>query len=241
MVAQSLPRDVSRPLDMADGEFDARSEQQLALVVRVGLGLAIAVALLVLFAYAAQLRLVGTVLDGGTISDAQADASDARIKVLEWTSVVLYVVTGIGWFVWLSRAYRNVRAIGSRTTDTSPGWAIGYWFIPIINVFRPYQIMKELWLRSAQCNRDPLDRNKPGAALIGFWWMLWIGTGALSRTAGRLARDAEAPAAILTATKFLMLSEVLTIFAAALASAIVMRIDRYQQDCQPPEPAVSGP
>lgn len=54
------------------------------------------------------------------------------------------------------------------------GWAAGSWFVPIISLFRPYQIMKELYLATIQL----LKRNGNNISLntnyLGIWWTLWI-------------------------------------------------------------------
>jgi hypothetical protein len=58
----------------------------------------------------------------------------------------------------------------------SEGWAAGCWFVPIVNLFRPYQIMKELF----QETQLFLKRNEVhttehlSISFLGLWWTLWI-------------------------------------------------------------------
>jgi hypothetical protein len=64
--------------------------------------------------------------------------------------------------MWLHRAYRNLRALG-HLTDTTPGWAVGYWFIPFVCLVRPYNVVKELWEKS-----DAQGYNS--SSIVGWWW-----------------------------------------------------------------------
>lgn len=50
--------------------------------------------------------------------------------------------------------------------EITPGWAVGYYFLPIVNWFRPYQGMKEIWQYSFNFTRK-------GAIVIG-WWLCWV-------------------------------------------------------------------
>jgi Domain of unknown function (DUF4328) len=63
-----------------------------------------------------------------------------------------------------------------------PGWAVGCYFVPIANLFRPYIEMQEIW-----CASDPeqLDRPRswqkcPPTNLIRFWWISFLAASFLS-------------------------------------------------------------
>ena len=66
---------------------------------------------------------------------------------------------------------------------------MGSFFVPILNLYRPYQIMREIWRASDPAT--PLDMpyawtEAPMTPLIGWWWGLWIGrslTGSLATQA----------------------------------------------------------
>jgi hypothetical protein len=69
--------------------------------------------------------------------------------------------------MWQHRAYSNLRPLGQSASYT-PGWAVGYWFIPIINLFRPYRVYRELL--------TPSGDSKPVTNLVGWWWLTFIGS-----------------------------------------------------------------
>jgi hypothetical protein len=61
-----------------------------------------------------------------------------------------------------ARAYSNLAA-GQRRH--SSGWAIGSWFVPILNLFRPAEIANDIWRTSLR------GRN---GGLTGLWWGLYL-------------------------------------------------------------------
>ncbi len=73
----------------------------------------------------------------------------------------------MGWFY---RATKNARAI-SNGLETTPGWAVGFFFVPVLSWFRPYQTMSEIW-RSAQ---SPLSwKSLDDPLILRIWWGCWL-------------------------------------------------------------------
>ena len=80
----------------------------------------------------------------------------------------LYLSTGICFFVWLHQVSKNMWSLsdpGDPPKET-PGWAIGWWFVPIAAFFKPYQVVKEIWKRS----HPPPAKSR----LILLWWILLL-------------------------------------------------------------------
>ncbi len=82
--------------------------------------------------------------------------------------------------VWLYRADKNLRAFGVEKLDYTPGWAVGWWFVPVLNLVRPYQVMREIWLASNPDfvgDRHDQWRKGPTGKFILIWWLatlVWI-------------------------------------------------------------------
>ena len=60
----------------------------------------------------------------------------------------LGILTGITFLKWIYRAYKNIQGFGAEGLRFSPGWAVGYYFIPILSLIRPVQVMSEIWRAS---------------------------------------------------------------------------------------------
>lgn len=91
--------------------------------------------------------------------------------------LLLYVPTIVFFLVWLHRAYKNLAALRASYLEYTPGWAVGWWFVPFANLVKPYQVMSELWSASDP-DFDPdaqFVSNTIGApAFVGAWWALFI-------------------------------------------------------------------
>lgn len=77
----------------------------------------------------------------------------------------------------------------------SEGWAAGSWFVPILNLFRPYQIMKELYERTHDyiSARDENFKTQLNMYLVGFWWAFWVITSIVSNIQSRILLRATGP------------------------------------------------
>jgi hypothetical protein len=75
--------------------------------------------------------------------------------------------------VFMVRANRNARVFGS-PMSISAGLAAGSFFIPIMNLWKPYQAMKEIWQGS---DPDPAAHafTVRVPALLPWWWGLFLG------------------------------------------------------------------
>lgn len=98
---------------------------------------------------------------------------------------------------WIYRANSNARALGAREMAFTPGGAVGWYFVPIANLWKPYQAMREIWKASA----GPLGwQRRPVSALLPCWWLLalvgpltagWVTWAARTGVAGIDERAAE--------------------------------------------------
>lgn len=96
-------------------------------------------------------------------------------------SVVVFLLTAVAFANWKVAAYRIVPALSGDPTDRTPGWAaIGY-FIPIGNLWIPYQVMREIWDGSDPHAVEVDPWATRSAAFLGVWWGLWIASGVLTR------------------------------------------------------------
>jgi hypothetical protein len=87
------------------------------------------------------------------------------------------IFTIIFFLIWEYRAYSNLSPLKARNLEHSPGWAVGWWFIPFANLVKPFQVMKEIWVESDPDYSEDLgflSSNSSAPAIFGFWWGLWI-------------------------------------------------------------------
>jgi len=100
-----------------------------------------------------------------------ANASDRRVEASAYTRAGLFLITCIPFGMWIYRAAKNVRALGATDLRSSPGWAVGSYFVPFVNLFVPFTAMREIWRASV----DPGNWTAaPSTPLLGWWWFLWL-------------------------------------------------------------------
>ncbi len=84
----------------------------------------------------------------------------------------------IVFLTWFFRMYKNLYLLGREHMRCTPGWAVGYWFIPFLNLIRPIQCVYDIWRAGALEGEPPV-----GYALFGWWWAAWIGSSVLAQVA----------------------------------------------------------
>ena len=180
-------------------------------------------------AWAQHEMLIG-VQGGAELTTADANANDARERLIGVLSLLLFIGAGIAWLMWQHRAYANLRLIGSGDTEHTPGWSVGYWFIPLVNLFRPYQITAEIYRRSElQNGRDPIG-GLSGPPLVGAWWFVYLVWGGTMRFYAVIGKDAKTLPTLISATNIELTSHVIGLVAAILAIQVLRSIDRFQQE-----------
>lgn len=107
--------------------------------------------------------------------------------------MTVLLLTGVGFLRWIHRAHVNARALGATGMTISPGWAVGWFFIPIMNLWKPLHAMKELW----QASSNPTSwQNESPAPLVNTWWTLWLLSNLLGQIALRLALGGDSSQAV---------------------------------------------
>jgi len=107
----------------------------------------------------------------GQVTPDQVAANDPIQGIIGLLQSGLGIVTGITFLKWIYRAYKNIQGFGAEGLRFSPGWAVGYYFIPILSLIRPVQVMSEIWRASDDPRNWP---RRPGSWMIASWWTLFL-------------------------------------------------------------------
>lgn len=121
--------------------------------------------------------------------DTVTVADGERIDRLTlWTGLELLaiVVTGVLFIVWLYTAHHSSR-MDRRATRHSSGWAIGGWLVPVLNLWRPFQMVSDV-RRGATGDADARPSLRQG-----WWWGTWLALSPVSAAVSVLySRSASA-------------------------------------------------
>ena len=179
-------------------------------------------------------QLVGRLLSepGAIDPDAVTDIDRWTVATAVGQGVLMLLTFGL-LVAWTSRVYRNLPAFGVRGLRFGEGWAIGAWFVPLLNLVRPKAIIDDCWRGSG------VDEQRPDAAwggrrvptLLHWWWgtkiLAWFLGLAASAEPARLGdlRSGAATAVI---------GDVVVIVVCVLEIAVVTRLtDRQRTGSRP--------
>lgn len=111
-----------------------------------------------------------------SIEPNPAGLSDIFCAVgLAMLDVAALVAGEVYFLMWVYRVSANLRAFGAEGLSISPGWAVGYFFIPILCLYKPYRALRDAW----QASKPGLDLAKqpeswwrvPSDPRVGWWWV----------------------------------------------------------------------
>jgi len=126
---------------------------------------------------------------GDNIADGSLSSSLlALIGLTALLSLFALFVSIVLVALWIYRANANAHAIGGDLTIT-PGWAVGWYFVPFANLVKPYEAMKETWLASHFGSNWGAGE---ATDLLRWWWGLWILNNILGNIAWRTSEFAPA-------------------------------------------------
>lgn len=141
-------------------------------------------------------------------------------------NLLLLIATYVVFGMWIYRAAANVDAAMVPGFRYTPGWAVGWHLVPIANLYKPFDAMRQIW-NASHGGGSNLDRGEP---LLVYWWGLWVLTGIASYFAFRLDLDPANAADARTALEAETFSSVLSLALYPLAWRLVDRVTRAQSE-----------
>jgi hypothetical protein len=183
---------------------------------------------------ATQLRLIYLRESGGGVGAAEFEAHlrlGARLAAIE---LALFLATAAAFSAWLSTARANCRAFGARRLVYGQAWAtLGFW-VPLLNLIRPYQVIREVWQASDPSETSPLHwKELAPSPLLPWWWGSFVACMLLQIFAGLSALGTpDSPRRLAFAAGLALVADLLTAVAASLAYFVVSGISAAQGEKQ---------
>lgn len=218
-MANPLPAPVSP--EARSGYAFTKDPRGLTVTLKVMLWLNVGTAVLSLLSDLLQLKLAS----GGEIAMDAAEANDSRQAIIGLLYSGVYLATAIIFGMWIYRANLNSRGFGAGGMRFTPGWSVGCYFIPILNLFRPFQAMKEIWQVSGNPRRWEVE---PAGGILTAWWTLWILCNIIGQAVFRMSMAADTPEKLQTATSVSIFASILDIPLSIVAMKMISTIHARQ-------------
>lgn len=214
---------------MSETENNYKDSSSLTNWVRYMLYAQIVIAIISMGSNFLEYQLLADYQNGVYTSQEQAvadgEASDQRQQIVALIYLAVFIVSGFFILRWIHRANYNARQLGAKDMEFTPGWSIGYYFIPILTLWKPFQAMKEIW--KASHNPDNWTTEKAGS-ILGLWWFLWLVTNMLGQAVFRMSTGAEELQELVNLNIITQVSDALAIPLALVTLSIINSIYQAQ-------------
>jgi hypothetical protein len=206
------------------------SASSLAKWVAVVFAFFIIVAVVAIVSDIFQIRLLSRVIDGEWVPYWELVANDDRQRTIGYLYLAAWAATAVIFLVWVYRAHSNLAPLGARELRHSPGWAVGWFFIPILSWFMPFIVTKEIWRASDPDFEGETDwKQAPLSPLLVGWWALFLGGSLVGIVIQRIDWG-ETPAGLLTGTWAVVGFLIAGIFGALVTIGLVRSISQRQDE-----------
>ncbi|HEY3819995.1 MAG TPA: DUF4328 domain-containing protein [Polyangiaceae bacterium] len=99
------------------------------------------------------------------------------------------VAAAVFFGIWVHRASKNLRGLGRQGMQYTPGWCVGWFYVPFANLVRPFKALSEIWRASesdAESDGSGWSMMGSSTALLGMWWGTWLAGNIFSNISGRV-------------------------------------------------------
>jgi hypothetical protein len=229
--AASLETAAGGPHAPASGEYRPLFGRATAVTVILGLNILLEIGGAA--NSAVTISVMNRVAAGEQVARESLVGIDERAAAIGVLQLLIILGSVISFCMLMARANRNAASYGQMQMEFTPGWAVGYFFIPVVSLWMPYRAMREIWRASEPTPDERLDvRFAEVPVLLPAWWAAYVLHGIAGQVSFQFTRNPHAASDFINAGYVNIVEAALTIVAAALAIALVRALARRQDACQ---------
>jgi heme/copper-type cytochrome/quinol oxidase subunit 2 len=183
---------------------------------------------LLAFAGAFEIRTLSA-LDPSTemtmsYSPPEAETAEMISGIVALVYLLVFIVAGFLILRWVYRVNKNAHLLSHHVT-MSPGWNVGFFFIPIALLWKPFEGVRQSWQASAR-PEDP--EAEPVPDLLRWWWGFWLASTVIGNISFRLSLRADTVSDQMVVSGLNLLSLVVDIPLAFTLAAVIRRLSAVQ-------------
>jgi hypothetical protein len=147
-----------------------------------------------------------------------------------WLMLLALFAAAAMFLTWLWRARLNAERLCRARHRWSRGWTIGAWFVPVVNLWYPRQVVDDIWRTSRPgvpadtYQVDGLDHS----GLVRGWWYAMLANVVVVALLRAETRGEVTLGTLKTAAVYGTISTLLLIVAAVLLSRVIRQITHWQ-------------
>ena len=153
------------------------------------------------------------------VTEAEADANDIRQAIIGLLQTLVYIPCFILFLIWLNRYSKNTHSMARKKLTYTPGWTVGYFFIPILSLFRPYQAVSELYRENNQ---------NASQSILAWWWAAWIISTLAGKASFKLSIRAKTLSELKLANQVTIFSDAIDVITFSLLLIMIVKMTKWQ-------------
>jgi len=150
-----------------------------------------------------------------------ADQIQKIFSITKWLGIAIMLPLVTLFCIWINRCCKNGWLMDAPRMKTTPGLAVGYYFIPVLSLWKPFTTMKEI--RNASYGRSDMLNTT-----LRLWWFFWLALVCITIIITLIHENASSPETLSIAEKLHTVSSPIRIILAYLAISMVFGITRAQ-------------
>ncbi len=167
-----------------------------------------------------QLEILNNMAIGIEYSDEAIDASDSAVTISGLFQMVTYFICAVFISIWTYRTVYNAKVMSLDPLPIGPGLAVGSYFIPILNLWKPVQAIS-----AARKVFITAGGNNPGGGyFIPLWWTAWLVSNVLGQASFRMSNFGEDIDEIIAYTRVTMYSDTVDVLLYLVTLAMILHI-----------------
>ncbi len=170
------PENTERTVIRTDAYRYLKDPESLTNAVKISYWIIFFISIIAIISNIIQLDLINKF----RITRVEAEANDTRQIIIFIIALIAGITNRVLFFVWVYRANLNCHGFNAQGMQFTPGWSVGWFFIPFANLFKPFQVIKEIWHVSDDPQEWQKNKYHKSSFLPGFWWCLWLLSGTMS-------------------------------------------------------------
>lgn len=144
--------------------------------------------------------------------------ADTATSLVFLAQFPLYVITYVVLLLWTYQSNTNLHALSGEPMRFSPPWSVGWFLVPVFNLWKPYHVMMEIWDVS---HRD----NKADPTIVGQWWLLFVVSMIVGRFPRVVTMSGDDAGTYATSALMYILSDSAEVMLSVVTLALVVQID----------------
>jgi Domain of unknown function (DUF4328) len=165
----------------------------------------------------------------GDFTMDEAEANDRRQQIIAVIRLGVYIAAIIVFIMWFRRAYFNLREYFNLKEVN--GMAAGAWFIPFMNLWVPFRMMKEIWnYTQAKSTEGDAQPKYESTVIVGWWWFFWITGNIIGNIVARRIFDKDAGVQeAMNLDMITIISDIFDVVALVLIIIIVKKVSVFEE------------